>query len=132
VSGYGVLIFAIVFVSGLGMTSLFLVWLLARLAQGTPAEPASALATRLAPPGPRLQASIVHPTTPAEDLARLQQRERYRLQSYGWVDRDKQIAHIPIEWAMSIYLEKGAPPEGLGLAMPDDASNSSAATGGGP
>ena len=44
---------------------------------------------------------------------RLQQMERLR--SYGWVDREAGVAHIPIDEAMKMYLaeqqKKGNPPK---------------------
>ncbi len=36
---------------------------------------------------------------------------RHRLQSYGWVDRERGIIHVPIERAIELYLA-GARPEG--------------------
>ena len=32
---------------------------------------------------------------------------QHRLASYGWVDRDKGLVHIPIERAIDLYLERG-------------------------
>ncbi len=37
---------------------------------------------------------------------RLQQRQRERLEHYGWVDRNAGVAHIPIEAAMALSLER--------------------------
>jgi hypothetical protein len=48
------------------------------------------------PPEPRLQ------ETPALDLEKLHAREREQLSTYGWVDRQAGIVHIPIERAMEI------------------------------
>jgi hypothetical protein len=39
----------------------------------------------------------------AQEKRELQMR---RLNSYGWVDKDKQLAHIPIERAMQLYLSE--------------------------
>jgi hypothetical protein len=36
-------------------------------------------------------------------------RQRQRLESFGWVDKEKGIAHIPIDQAMEM-VEKGAHP----------------------
>jgi hypothetical protein len=41
-------------------------------------------------------------------LAR-QAQEQARLNSYGWVDEDAGVAHIPIERAMEMILEEGLP-----------------------
>jgi hypothetical protein len=57
------------------------------------------------PPPPRLQAT---PTT--ERLAHLKE-QRKRLDSWGWVDRPKGIAHIPIEEAMRLKLKNSSPEE---------------------
>jgi hypothetical protein len=53
------------------------------------------------PPAPRLQ---VHPKT---DLDRLRTKERERLTTYGWVDRERRIVHIPIEQAMELLAARG-------------------------
>ena len=47
---------------------------------------------------------------PHKDLERLRESERQVLNSYGWVDREKGIARVPIEEAMKRVLEKGLPP----------------------
>jgi len=47
---------------------------------------------------------------PHQDLERLRDSERQILNSYGWVDREKGIARVPIEEAMKRVLEKGLPP----------------------
>src|SRR5690242_536299 len=46
------------------------------------------------PPPPRLQAH------PKADLDRLRAAEQTQLTTFGWVDRARQKAHIPIEHAM--------------------------------
>src|SRR4051794_41942039 len=47
-------------------------------------------------------------TNEVDDLARLQARQRGRLGSYGWVDRDKGIIAIPIEEAMKRIVDRGS------------------------
>jgi hypothetical protein len=37
----------------------------------------------------------------------LQRRQRARLESYGWVDRDAGVAHVPIERAIDLCVERG-------------------------
>lgn len=58
------------------------------------------------PPEPRLQ------TRPADDLSAQQRQEAERLRSYGWVDEQAGVVHIPIEEAMRIVAERarGAAP----------------------
>lgn len=54
-------------------------------------------------PEPTLQSS------PAADMARFRRQEVDRLNSYGWTDKQKRIAHIPIERAMQQILSQGLP-----------------------
>ncbi len=42
----------------------------------------------------------------------LYDRDAAVLDSYGWVDRDRKVARIPIERAMDLTIEKLRPPEG--------------------
>lgn len=55
------------------------------------------------PPQPRLQAF------PAKDLAAFQQNQHAKEESFGWVDKSAQIAHIPIEKAEEMVLKSGLP-----------------------
>jgi hypothetical protein len=55
------------------------------------------------PPGPHLQ------DNPTADLARFKEQEMRHLTSYGWLDRERGIAHIPIERAMDILARSGLP-----------------------
>jgi len=57
----------------------------------------------IAPPGPRLQLD------PPSDLAKFRAREQTQLDSYGWIDRDNGIAHIPIAQAMKDVARRGIP-----------------------
>jgi hypothetical protein len=59
--------------------------------------------TSVVPPAPRLQDNEFR------DLAALRQAEEARLKSYGWVDRDRRLVHVPIEQAMRSLAERGAP-----------------------
>ncbi len=54
-----------------------------------------------APPAPTLQIS------PEADLARFRAAEQERLTTYGWVDREHGIIHIPIDEAMRQTAQKG-------------------------
>lgn len=56
-----------------------------------------------APPEPRLQ------TTPWSDLQQLRAADLVYLHSYGWIDKDRGIAHIPIDKAKALLLQKGLP-----------------------
>lgn len=73
----------------------------------------------LRPPGPLLQ-----PNPPA-DMELLRQRDRLRRNSYGWVDENAGVAHIPVALARELVLRDqlptatGAPdefPEGAWLS----------------
>jgi hypothetical protein len=54
-------------------------------------------------PAPRLQAD------PAVELARTKQEDNNRLHGYGWIDQRARIAHIPIDRAIEILVNKGLP-----------------------
>jgi hypothetical protein len=60
-------------------------------------------AEREEPPEPRLQA------TPALDLARARAKEDERLSTYGWIDRQAGVVHLPIERAMELVAREGLP-----------------------
>lgn len=66
-----------------------------------PAPPGQA-ATVEAPPvaGPAPQPE------PEADLERMQTQARARLESYGWVDRERGIARIPVERAMELLVQR--------------------------
>jgi hypothetical protein len=53
------------------------------------------------PPAPVLQ------TDPAADLRAFRAKEDARLDSYGWVDHSKGVAHIPIRQAMGDIVARG-------------------------
>lgn len=55
-------------------------------------------------PAPRLLAK------PKAELQAVRVRVEHRLQTYGWVDRKKQIVHIPISRAMQVIAKHGFPP----------------------
>jgi hypothetical protein len=46
---------------------------------------------------------------PPADLAALRLHAEFQLDSYGWVDRQKGIAHVPIDEAISRVAERGIP-----------------------
>jgi hypothetical protein len=55
------------------------------------------------PPEPRLRVA------PRSDLVEMRRAEDQILNSYGWVDREKNMARIPIERAMEIIVKQGLP-----------------------
>jgi hypothetical protein len=64
------------------------------------------------PQAPRLQVD------PGIDLDALRDHERERLQSFAWVNRDRQVVRIPIDLAMRILAKGGIP--GWSLSQPSD------------
>ncbi len=68
------------------------------------AEPPSPLAVVPEPiTGPRLEIQ------PGHALKAMREQEEAHLKGYGWIDREKGIAYIPIERAMEILVKKGLP-----------------------
>jgi hypothetical protein len=55
------------------------------------------------PPQPRLQ------TTPWQDLKGFRAAEDQELGSYGWIDEKNGVAHIPIDKAKEMILQRGLP-----------------------
>ena len=55
------------------------------------------------PPAPRLEIK------PRESLDALHAHENAALGNYGWVDRDRGIARIPIDRAAALLAERGLP-----------------------
>lgn len=55
------------------------------------------------PPEPRLQ------TTPWTDLTRFRHNEEQYLHSYGWIDEKAGVAHLPIDTAKALLLQRGLP-----------------------
>ncbi len=58
---------------------------------------------RQPPPAPRLQ------TDAPADLQKIRANENAALESYGWVDRQNGIVHIPVERAMELIIKRGLP-----------------------
>jgi hypothetical protein len=71
---------------------------------GPPPTPFAQLDTSRLPPLPRLQVN------PVDDLDLVRVQQGSALESYGWVDRNQGIVHIPIERAMELVLERGGLP----------------------
>jgi hypothetical protein len=55
------------------------------------------------PPEPRLQEA------PSRDMDQFRTGEAQRLQTYGWIDKEAGVVHIPIEEAMRLTVERGLP-----------------------
>ena len=79
-------------------------------------------------PGARLQES------PGRDMERMRQGVGEQLDSYGWVDREHGVAHIPIDRAIDLVLRDGLPgpddaaPAGTAVSVPaDDVTSTPAA-----
>ena len=53
--------------------------------------------------GPRLEVE------PGRALKAMREREEKQLHSYGWLDQEEGIVHIPIERAMELLADKGLP-----------------------
>jgi hypothetical protein len=66
--------------------------------------PATALQrAKLVPQGPRLESD------PLGDRRGLEAKARARIETYGWADRQKGLARIPIERAMALQAQNGWP-----------------------
>ncbi|HYJ46126.1 MAG TPA: hypothetical protein VEV81_05885 [Pyrinomonadaceae bacterium] len=74
---------------------------------------------RQPPPAPRLQ------TDAPADLQEMRARETAALESYGWVDRQKGVVHIPVERAIDLLVERGLPK--TQSTMPNAAASQTAA-----
>jgi len=76
------------------------------------------------PPEPRLQ------QFPANEIYNFRKNEDRRLRSYGYVNKEAGVVHIPIEEAMRLTIERGLPsrtedaaaPSAAPGLMPSDAS----------
>ena len=88
-------------VSGVLMYGTF--WGLKKMAQQDATGHTEFSNVTLVPPEPHLQ------TNELSDLSEKLEDERYLLNHYGWVNHQQGIAHIPIERAMALVLEKGLP-----------------------
>lgn len=73
------------------------------VARDVPPSPLVDRTQRRLPPEPRLQ------VTPERDLQAYRQEQERQLASYGWVDEKLGIAHVPVERAIEMLLERGAP-----------------------
>ncbi len=97
--GAGIVVCAVVAMAGL--------WLMLRglERQAASRDPTiSPLAAEKMPPaGPPLQPMPVH------DFEAFRASQQQVLTSYGWVDRQEKVVHIPIDRAIELLLERGEP-----------------------
>ena len=100
----------------LGLASQLALWGFFRASIGSAPTPAAAFMPLNAPvqrPAGLPTATVavlskrlpVHP----EDQQQLQAQEEERLHSYGWIDQGRGIAHIPIDTAIDLIIERGLP-----------------------
>lgn len=61
------------------------------------------------PPEPRLQGAPGHPMLGPAELQSVLQAANQQLDSYGWVNQQAGIAHIPVRDAMRLLVQKGLP-----------------------
>ncbi|HZQ61243.1 MAG TPA: hypothetical protein VFC24_07840 [Casimicrobiaceae bacterium] len=59
------------------------------------------VAAGLRPP-PAIAGNVILQPQPAQDIAAFRAEKRAKIETYGWVDRERGIARIPIERAMSL------------------------------
>jgi hypothetical protein len=105
----GVMMFGVGFLA-LGAVVYLVVWVFFGFLSERASRASAQLAYPLAvgqedrlPPEPRLQ------TNPRADLRELRESEEKRLDSYGWVDRNAGVVHIPIDEAIKVTLQRGLP-----------------------
>ena len=72
-----------------------------KLPSSAKAVPSLAGTDRILPPEPRLQA------IPPLDLAKYQAEQKAATTSYGWVDKNAQKIHIPVELAIDLTAQRG-------------------------
>jgi hypothetical protein len=65
------------------------------------------------PAGARLQVD------PEADMQLFRNTETLRLESYGWIDEEAGIVHLPIEEAMRLTVERGLPARDASEVAPD-------------
>ncbi len=73
-------------------------------AQDRTLSPMIAASLARTPPEPRLEP---YPLAPR---AKLRAEEEEILTTYGWVDKDRGIARVPIDRAMELLVQRGLPP----------------------
>jgi len=98
--------FALVMV--VAMTVAFvLIWWLVRMWTGASLVMQPQIAPVVITPQPA--STSVMPFFVANELDGLLREQATRINSYGWVDREAGVVHLPIERAMQLFVERGAP-----------------------
>lgn len=97
----GIFITALIIASFVGMIVLFKVFAYYQPLFDDPVSPL--VDNRVASAAPRLQVD------PPKQKAELAQSEAARLNSYGWIDEQVQVVHIPIERAIDLVSEGQMP-----------------------
>jgi hypothetical protein len=96
-------------------------WFLAKIESlGPPASPFEKV--RVLPPQPRLQVQ------PGLDLKSYCEMEQLRLNTYGWVDQNNGLIHIPVARAMEMVLQRGLPARAVDQTSDRASGDSQAAT----
>lgn len=102
VNGFWLLVALAAFLLAFALALLGAYWAWqANLQQFAPLSPVTAQA----PPTPQPRLLV----KPVAELEQFMQEKQTRLQSYGWADRERGIAHIPIEHAMQQLAADGLP-----------------------
>lgn len=100
----GIVLTAIGLAAGIGLVLLASGWVVGVFTTGAPrAQVSQARMSSELPPPPRLQVN------PAQDWQTLHARDEAWLNGYGWVDRQAQTVHIPIQRAMDLIVQRGLP-----------------------
>lgn len=101
----GLLLFGLFLAVMLAFVGFSMKWTFDWLASESPRGRAAApfVQQRMLPPTPRLQA------TPHEDLNSYCAGQVQALNSYGWIDKQNGVVHIPIARAMDILMQQGFP-----------------------
>lgn len=98
---------AVICVSAVVIFALGIAWVLRILADSPPTLDAE----RTFPSElgrPKIGMVLQTPFEEAKAIERSRRDAKQRLGSYGWVDRDKGVIHVPIERAMDLEAEEGA------------------------
>ena len=102
--------------SGVALVTLILVAILVvwgaftyfnRSAERAQSPPSPMFKGNQPPPEPRLQGAPGHQSSGLDDMLEMRARENRILSSYGWVDQQSGVVHIPIEEAKKLMLERG-------------------------
>jgi hypothetical protein len=76
------------------------------VARDAPSSPLVDRSVQRLPPLPHLQVS------PELDLQTYRDEQAHATGTYGWIDEEAGIVHLPVERAMDLLLEKGLPSRG--------------------